>query len=223
MAVFSALFIMNANAQPDKDTIFNNVVVANSYLNRFYIGMSNPINFAVKGYCGEIIPQFDKMDGVPGDISKDSTGQYFVYIGTGANQGWQCKILLFGKEKDSSIKYLGSKMFWVTHLSHPVCYVDNKCGNFTIRKPELLICTRLSIRQIELFGHPEWPVESFTMEVEKTDGTIITKTTDSKYFTTEMKELFKQLTKGDFVIIKNVVLQNPYHSTIQGVSMTIDE
>ncbi len=219
VAVCSILFALNTEAQSNDDTVFKNVVVATSNSNVLYIGKPNPINFAAKGYSGEIVPSIQG----PGILTKDSNGQYSVTI---LNMeffgGRQCKILLWGKKKNGSLKYLGSEKFIIKWPLPPTCYVANKKGYFSVTEHDLSIITQVQARYDD-GSDISATVRFFNMKIYKKDGTTTRLRSESQYFTQEMKDQFKELTKGDIIIIEGVNVRGINANTIDGVVMTVSD
>ncbi len=121
-----------------------------------------------------------------------------------------------GQSQKDSVK-LKAKSYHI-----PVCYVANKNGDFTISQQALSIITQVQARYDDGSDMPA-TVESFEMVIHKKDGTVFDKSNTANMLTYEMKEQLSQLTKGEIIIIKKVVVNNTTHDTIQGVVMTVGD
>lgn len=173
-------------------------------MNVFYIGLDNPVSISVPGASNEQVTA--TITGGGGSISKTGNGLYNVKVTT---QG-DATVNVSAKMGTTS-RSMGSMKFRCKRVPNPVPYVGNVSGGL-IPKGTLLAAGGVIPRMDGFEFEAYFSITSFTFTMSQA-GDLISLTSNSSKFTSQMVTMINKATKGQKIYIEDIKAKGPDGTT----------
>ncbi|HNW70900.1 MAG TPA: GldM family protein, partial [Bacteroidales bacterium] len=173
-------------------------------MNVFYIGLDNPVSISVPGASNEQVTA--TITGGGGSISKTGNGLYNVKVTT---QG-DATVNVSAKMGNTS-RSMGSMKFRCKRVPNPVPYVGNVSGGL-IPKGTLLAAGGVIPRMDGFEFEAYFSITSFTFTMSQA-GDLISLTSNSSKFTSQMITMINKATKGQKIYIEDIKAKGPDGTT----------
>ncbi|HOY33127.1 MAG TPA: gliding motility protein GldM [Bacteroidales bacterium] len=169
-------------------------------MNVFYIGLDNPVSISVPGASNEQVTA--TITGGGGTITKTGGGLYNVKV----SQQGEATVNVSAKMGTTS-RSMGSMKFRCKRVPNPVPYVGNVSGGL-IPKGTLLAAGGVIPRMDGFEFDAYFTITSFTFTMSQA-GDLISLTSNSSKFTSQMVTMLNKATKGQKVYIEDIKAKGP--------------
>ncbi len=183
--------------------------ISNPRTNRFYVGMTNPVDISVDGVCDDKV--FIKMSHgklTRYDNSFEYTAQFFEPGPV------DIEILTVDDKGDTSS--LGSQRFGVYRFPKPIAYISGITGYGRVSKAQLKATTKIHPReeyfQIQMTFH----VKSFKATIPGCEESTYEEVVEGGKFSDALKSQIERMEKGDHIVFSDIVVAMPGPKEISG-------
>ncbi|MCC8174280.1 MAG: gliding motility protein GldM [Odoribacter sp.] len=175
------------------------VVISPTKMNVFYLGVDNPIDFAVPGLSQDAI-QLEISNGTITKVGSE-------YIVRPAQVGKKCEITLYANTGGQRRK-LQTQEFRVKEVPNPVAKIAGNRGG-AIRKNVLLAGGGLEVEMEGFDFDMKFTVQSFNMYTVVGDGYVESARSNGVSFTSEQTKLINNLKRNQLLIVDQIVVKGP--------------
>ena len=190
------------------------LVVSPTKMNVFYRGLPNPVEVSVPG-----VPA-DKIDvRITGNhkIKKEADGTFTVTPGTDR----EANITVSAELPDGSKKTLPPREFRVKRIPDPVPFFVGKTpSDRSIAKQALVGADGIGAQMVNFDFDVRVVVKSFSVSVSR-DGTLVEKKSNSNRLTSDMKQLFQRVSRGNVVYFEDIIVGMPDGTERQVAAMKL--
>ena len=190
------------------------LVVSPTKMNVFYRGLPNPVEVSVPG-----VPA-DKIDvRITGNhkIKKEADGTFTVTPGTDR----EANITVSAGLPDGSKKTLPPREFRVKRIPDPVPFFVGKTpSDRSIAKQALVGADGIGAQMVNFDFDVRVVVKSFSVSVSR-DGTLVEKKSNSNRLTSDMKQLFQRVSRGNVVYFEDIIVGMPDGTERQVAAMKL--
>ncbi len=191
--------------------------VSATKMNVFYDGVVNPLSISVPGVPeASIIATADN-----GTLRKVGSGAYQISPKVGKN----CVISIAANIDNNRVS-IGNYEFRVKRLPDPTAFIAANGGKFTggaISKSDLVNAGKLQAELKDSDFDAKFSIESFTVNSFDSMGNSQLKKSDGASFSSEQKNLIKQLRQGKSIYITQIKAKGPDGSirSLPAIEITI--
>ena len=183
-------------------------ISSNPRTNKFYVGMTNPVDISVDGACDDKV--FIKMS--HGKLSRTDDRYYTAqFFEPGPVD---IEILTVDDKGDTSS--LGSQRFGVYRFPKPIAYISGISGYGKVSKAQLKATNKIHPReeyfQIQMTFH----VKSFKATIPGCGESTYEEVVEGGKFSVALKSQIERMEKGDYIVFSDIVVAMPGTKEING-------
>ncbi|MBK7131995.1 MAG: hypothetical protein IPH69_03965 [Bacteroidales bacterium] len=191
--IYLILCLFLATLTSSAQDVENEAVVAATYMNVLYRGVSNPVAIAVPGISAEKVTATVSN----GTIKKVSNGWE---INPGDQDLTQISVLVNGKK-------VSEKEFRIKNIPVPEAYFAGK-NNGTASKDLIAKTESLEARLVDFAWDMSFTITGFTMMYTR-DDTDYEMVSGNNKLTEKMKSVLAGFRKGDYIVFKDIKALGP--------------